>query len=224
MISIIVPVLNEAKHLGPFLDELKSQAGNYEVILADGGSEDATIEICRGRAKITVSSAGRGIQMNAGAAKAKGDIFLFLHCDTRLPSEGLILIKQAMRDPATAGGGFIHRFDQDNWFNKFISLSANIRSRRWGLLFGDQAIFTRREVFEELGGYPEIPLFEDWSFSAKMHNVGKIALIQKPITTSGRRIEVWGKWRCFLLWWGLSALYAVGLPPEKLARFYRHVR
>ena len=104
VISIIVPVLNEAKNLGPFLDDLKSQAGNYEVILADGGSEDATIEIGRARAKIISSSVGRGIQMNAGAARAKGDIFLFLHCDTRLPFEGLNLIEQAMRDPAAAGG------------------------------------------------------------------------------------------------------------------------
>ena len=224
MISIIVPVLNEAERLGPFLDDLEAQAGDWEIILADGGSEDATLEIARDRARIAASPPGRALQMNVRAAGAKGDILLFLHCDTRLPPGGLGLIEEAMRDPAAAGGGFIHRFDRDDRFSRFISLSANTRSRRWRLLFGDQAIFARRKVFEELGGYPEVPLFEDWGFSARMREAGEIALIEEPITTSGRRIEVWGKWRCFYLWLGLSVLYALGVPPEKLARCYGHVR
>ena len=224
MISVIVPALNEAERLGPFLDALESQAGDREVIVSDGGSRDGTPDIARRRARLVTSPPGRAAQMNAGAAAARGDVFLFLHCDTTLPPGGLLLIEEAMRNPGAAGGGFTHRFDRDDWFSGFISRSANLRARRWNLLFGDQAIFVRREVFGKLGGYAEMPLFEDWDFSKRMREAGEVALIAAPITTSGRRIEAWGRWKCFAVWWGLSILYALGVPAGRLARFYEHVR
>jgi rSAM/selenodomain-associated transferase 2 len=224
MISIVVPALNEAEGLGGFLDSLESQPEDREVIVSDGGSRDGTAEIAEGRARLVTAPPGRASQMNAGAAAAKGEIILFLHCDTLLPPGALALIEEAMRDPGAAGGGFTHRFDRDDRFSRFISLSANIRSRVWKLFFGDQAIFVRRDVFEKMGGFPALPLFEDWDFSARLRGEGNIVLIEQPITTSGRRIEVWGKWRCFYIWWGLSILYALGVSPERLAWFYGHVR
>ncbi len=224
MISIIVPVLNEAPLLGPFFEDLEVQEGDRELIIADGGSRDATVAIAAGRGRVVSSPPGRGRQMNAGAGAAAGEVLLFLHCDTRLPPGGLQKIEDAMRDPRIAGGGFVHRFDLDDWFARFISFSANTRSRRYRLFFGDQAIFVRREVFERMGGYAETPIFEDWDLSARMRREGALALIENPITTSGRRIEVWGKWKCFVIWWGLSILYALGVPAERLTRFYQHVR
>lgn len=224
MISIVVPVLNEAERLGVFLDSLESQPGEPEVIVSDGGSRDGTAEIAGRSARLVSAPPGRASQMNAGAAAAKGEIILFLHCDTLLPPGALALIEEAMRDTAAVGGGFTHRFDRSDRFSRFISLSANVRSRVWKLFFGDQAIFVRRDVFENMGGYPALPLFEDWDFSARLRGAGNVVLIESPITTSGRRIEVWGKWRCFYLWWGLSILYALGVPPERLARFYGNVR
>ncbi len=225
MISIIVPVLNEAERLEAFFERLGLQSGEREVILADGGSRDASEGIAAGRARWVSAPPGRALQMNAGAAAAGGDILLFLHCDTALPPGGLEMIEEAMRDENTAGGGFAHRFDRDDRFSRFISLTANTRARRWKLYFGDQAIFVRRRVFERLGGYAEMPLFEDWDLSARMRNTGgNIALIEAPITTSGRRIEVWGKRKCFAVWWGLSILYALGVRVERLARYYEHIR
>lgn len=224
MISIIVPVLNEAPRLDPFFAGLEIQEGDRELILADGGSRDATPEIAAGRARVVSSPPGRARQMNAGAEEAAGEILLFLHCDTELPPGGLRKIAEVMRDPNVAGGGFIHRFDLDDWFSRFISRSANVRSKRYRLFFGDQAIFIRREVFERMGGYAEMPLFEDWDLSMRMRREGAVALIEDPITTSGRRIEAWGRWKCFAVWWGLSILYALGVPAGRLARFYEHVR
>ena len=224
MISIVVPVLNEAPRLDSFFEDLEAQEGERELIIADGGSTDATVEIAAGRGRVVSSSPGRARQMNAGAGVAQGEILLFLHSDTRLPPGGLRKITEVMRDPCIAGGGFVHRFDTDDWFARFISRSANRRSRRNRLFFGDQAIFIRRGVFERLGGYTDTPLFEDWDLSVRMRQEGSIALIEDPITTSSRRIEVWGRWKCFFIWWGLSLLYALGVPAGRLARFYEHVR
>jgi rSAM/selenodomain-associated transferase 2 len=229
MISIIIPVLNEAEGIGSFLDALKAQPGDFEIIVADGGSQDATTRIAAEKARLITSPPGRAAQMNQGVAVARGDILLFLHSDTVLPPGALSMIKEALREPEagkpeTIGGGFTHRFDRGDLFSRFISFSANTRSRWTNLLFGDQAIFVRREVFEKLGGYADMPLFEDWDFSERMREAGAVAIIQVPVTTSGRRIEVWGKWRCFAIWWGLSILYWSGVPAEKLVRFYENVR
>jgi len=224
MISVVVPVLNEAERLGPLFDALEAQATPCEIIVADGGSRDGTAELARRRARVVSAPPGRASQMNAGAAAARGDVLLFLHCDTRLPPGALRAIGDAAALPGAAGGGFIHRFDRDDWFARFISFSANARSRMTKLFFGDQAIFVRKEVFERMGGYAEMPLFEDWDLSARLRREGRVVIIETPIVTSARRIEVWGKKKCFTVWWGLSILYTLGVPAERLARFYGHVR
>jgi GT2 family glycosyltransferase len=162
--------------------------------------------------------------MNAGAALARGEILLFLHCDTWLPEGALALIAGALRDPAVVGGGFLHRFDRAGWFSRFISWSANTRTRLWRTFFGDQAIFVRRSVFERIGGYADLPLFEDWELCTRLKREGRMALLRAPVRTSARRIEAWGKWKCFKLWWGLSLLYALGVPARRLARLYPDVR
>lgn len=224
MISIVAPVLNEAPRLPALLDMLEAQPGEKQIILADGGSADGTRDAAEGRALVARSAPGRARQMNAGAARARGETILFLHCDTRLPEGALEEIEALMRAGEVAGGGFLHAFDRGDRFSRFVSFGANARTRLLKIFLGDQAIFVRREVFERMGGYADVPVFEDWEFSRRMRAFGRVAVIGRRVVTSGRRIDVWGKPRCLLLWWGLSLLYALGVPPEKLARRYPHVR
>ena len=224
MISVVIPVLNEAVRLEGLLDALEAQEGEAELIVVDGGSRDATLSLAGGRARLLTAPPGRAGQMNAGATAASGEILLFLHSDTRLPAGAFGLIEEAMRDPGAVGGGFLHRFDRDDWFSRFISLSANTRTRLCRLFFGDQAIFVRREVFERLGGYADMPLFEDWDFTARLRKEGRVVFIRRPIETSGRRIDAWGKRKAFAIWWGFSILYALGVSPERLARYYGDIR
>lgn len=224
MISIVIPVLNERERLGALLGELERLEGGREVIVADGGSRDGTPGAAAPPARLAASPPGRARQMNAGAALARGEILLFLHCDTRLPPGALALVEEALRDPAFVGGGFRHRFDREDRFSRFISWSANTRTRLWRTFFGDQAIFVRRSVFERIGGYAGLPLFEDWELCTRLKREGRLACIPAPAVTSARRIGAWGKWRCFGLWWGLSLLYALGVPAGRLARFYGDVR
>ena len=224
MISIVVPVLNEAPRLPAMLDMLDAQTGEKQIILADGGSADNTRVVAEGRALIVESQPGRARQMNAGAAHAEGETILFLHCDTRLPPGALREIEDVMRAGDAAGGGFLHGFDRDDRFSRFISFSANTRTKTAKLFFGDQCIFIRREVFERMGGYADMPLFEDWDLSRRMREFGRTAIIETPVVTSGRRIDVWGKPKCLIIWWGLSILYALGVSAERLSRYYAHVR
>lgn len=224
MISIVVPVLNEAPQLAGLGAHLAVLEGDFEVIFADGGSRDGTLGMASQWGRVVDATAGRASQMNAGAAGARGSVILFLHCDTRLPAEALQKIASALKDENIVGGAFVHQFDRRDWFARFISLSANIRAKLFHLFFGDQAIFIRREVFERVGGYADMPLFEDWELSDRMRRAGQVVLLEDPITTSARRIEVWGKWKCFVIWWGLSILYTLGVSAERLSRFYQHVR
>ena len=224
MISIVVPVLNEAPRLPAMFDMLDAQPGEKQVILADGGSADDTRAVADGRALIVESEPGRARQMNAGAALAEGETILFLHCDTELPPGAFREIAYVMRGGDVAGGGFLHSFDREDRFSRFISFSANMRAKIAKRFLGDQCIFIRREAFERMGGYADMPLFEDWDLSRRMRKFGRTAVIETPVVTSGRRIDVWGKPKCLIIWWGLSILFALGVSAERLARYYAHVR
>lgn len=224
MISIVVPVLNEAPRLSPMFDMLDAQPGEKQIILADGGSTDGTRAVAGERALIVESEPGRARQMNAGAALAEGETILFLHCDTKLPPGAFRDIEDVMRADDVAGGGFLHSFDREDSFSRFISFSANARAKIAKRFLGDQCIFIRREVFERMGGYADMPLFEDWDLSRRMRAFGRAAVIETPVVTSGRRIDVWGKPKCLIIWWGLSILFALGVSAERLARYYAHVR
>ena len=224
MISIVVPVLNEAPRLPTMFDMLDAQSGEKQIILADGGSADDTRGVTGERAQIVESEPGRARQMNAGAALAQGETLLFLHCDTKLPTGALREIEDIMRPGDVTGGAFLHSFDCEDRFSRFISFSANTRAKTAKLFFGDQCIFIRREVFERMGGYADMPLFEDWDMSRRMRAYGRVAVIETPVVTSGRRIEAWGKPKCLVIWWGLSILFALGVSADRLARYYAHVR
>ena len=224
MISIIVPILNEASNIKTCIEKINKLKGEKEIIFVDGGSKDNPKKIIGNHAKYISEKSGRAKQMNTGAFFSKGEILLFLHCDTTLPSNSLENIKDVLKENQIIGGGFLHSFDTKNYFCKMISLSANIRTFTSHIFFGDQGIFVRKSVFCSMNGYKDLPLFEDWDFSSRMKKYGKTKIVKKKISTSPRRIEHWGKIKTLYIWWGLSILYLIGFSEKKLAKFYEDIR
>ncbi|HBO68804.1 MAG TPA: glycosyl transferase [Deltaproteobacteria bacterium] len=226
-ISVIIPALNEN---GAILAAIRSAraAGAGEVIVADGGSTDGTVEAARSHADRVISSPpGRGRQMNAGARVSGGKILLFLHADTTLPESSLAGVLRALSREEVVGGAFRVRLgvSADAPFARRIALRITggmigIRSRLFRSFTGDQAIFLRREAFVRIGGYPEIPLMEDVELSRRMTLAGKTVLLPCRLTTSARRWEEHGTARTILRMWRLRIAYRLGMPPERCAEIY----
>ena len=192
------------------------------MILVDGGSDDATIQVAArfSAVRLLASPRGRARQMNAGARAARGDILLFLHADTRLPEGGLGAVSAALDDARVVGGRFDVRFDSPRPVLRMIAFFMNLRSRASGISTGDQAIFVRREVFETMGGYPDMPLMEDIELSRRLKRRGRLAALPSRVTTSARKWEREGALRTMALMWALRFLYMVGVSPARLHRWY----
>lgn len=191
MITAIIPTLDEADGLADSVGSLRS-AGLAEIIVVDGGSSDGTPQIAQDLGcKLLVGKKGRAAQMNEGAAEATGEVLLFLHGDTAVPVKTLQRLRSRMEaDPSTVGGGFLRYFENGGWFLRVTCWLAGWRSRWWGLFLGDQGIFVRREIFEELGGFNEsLPYGEDVDFSIRLREKGKTATIGPAVSSSARRFE-----------------------------------
>lgn len=221
-LSIIVPTLNEAACIAATLDGLAPlRARGHEVVVVDGGSEDDTTALARTRVDLVLAAPrGRALQMNAGAAKARGAVLLFLHADTVLPAQADRLVTQALERGAL-WGRFDVRIKGRQWLFLVIAALMNQRSRFTGIATGDQAIFVRREVFEHLGGFAAQPLMEDIELSRRLRAQGRPACLREPVLTSGRRWEAQGVWRTVLLMWRLRWRYWRGVPADELAKAYR---
>jgi rSAM/selenodomain-associated transferase 2 len=219
LISIIIPTLNEEKMIGDLAASIAGLPGNFEVIVADGGSTDRTVELAEECGwRVIVASRGRGPQMNAGAGVASGDTLLFLHADTRLPRETFRLIDAALQDSRVSGGNFGLLFDGG-------TRAANILSKIYpwlrfgGMCYGDSAIFIRRNIFETLGGYRDYPIFEDLDLYRRLNRAGKFKKLKATAVTSSRRFE--GRFiRTFALWSILQVLFWLGVDPRQLSRLY----
>jgi rSAM/selenodomain-associated transferase 2 len=226
-LSVIVPVLNEEKRIGQHLSRLVATPGIDEVIVTDGGSTDRTAALAgavRG-VRMVDAPCGRGPQLNAGAQVATGDVLWFVHADGVLPDDGPAMIDDALRDRAVAGGAFRVRTEADGtggWPARFLWL-ADVRSRYSGLPYGDQAMFVRRDVFEALGGFAAMPLFEDLEFSRRLRRAGRVRVLRAEVRVSGRRFMT-RPFASAMLMAGLPVLYRIGVPPVALARLYGHVR
>jgi rSAM/selenodomain-associated transferase 2 len=219
-LSIVVPVLNEEAELGETLRRTRDPSVR-ERIVVDGGSTDGTRAIAASRADAVLDSPrGRARQMNVGAAAATGDVLLFLHGDTWLPEGFGAAVVEAVHGGAV-GGRFDVTLRGPHAFLPVVAALINLRSRLSGISTGDQALFVRRDVFDALGGFPEIPLMEDVAFSRSLKRAGKIAALRERVGTSGRRWEERGVARTIVLMWGLRFAYALGVPPDRLARRYR---
>ena len=223
-ISVIVPVLNEEKTIASALRALL-QLSPHEIIVVDGGSGDRTAEICRSLSiKILSWERGRARQMNFGARRATGDVLLFLHADTRLPKTAFADIATALGDPRCLGGRFDVELEGSHPMLKIVGALINYRSRATKIGTGDQAIFVRREAFERIGGYPDIPLMEDVALCRALKRLGGVACLRTRVMTSARRWESDGVWRTILRMWTLKILYLAGVSPARLKQFYADTR
>jgi rSAM/selenodomain-associated transferase 2 len=223
-LSIIMPVLDEGDRIAGALDALAElRALGVEVIVVDGGSQDATVQRARLRADQVLSAPrGRGVQMNAGAAKASGDVLLFLHADTRLPAEAERLVLDGLARSGRSWGRFDVTIEGRPAMLRLVAVTMNLRSRLTDIATGDQAIFVKRDVFLAAGGYPAIPLMEDIALSKRLKRTGRPLCIRERVTTSGRRWETDGVFHTILLMWRLRLAYFLGADPARLARRYRY--
>jgi rSAM/selenodomain-associated transferase 2 len=221
-LSIIVPVLDEGEGIAASLDALaRMRALGTEIIVVDGGSRDATIQRARLRADRVISAPrGRALQMNAGAAKAAGDVLLFLHADTRLPADADHVVLKGLERSGRAWGRFNVRIDGRSPLLFVVGWLMNIRSQLTGIATGDQAIFVRRDAFNEVGGFDEIPLMEDIALCKRLKRVSRPLCLSDRAVTSGRRWDQHGVFPTILLMWRLRLAYFFGADPKELAQQY----
>lgn len=219
-IAVVIPTLNEAASIAATLGPALAEAD--EVVVADGGSGDATREIAAAAgAKVLSVTGGRAAQQNAGAAAATADALLFLHADTRLPTGWAAAVRAALADPDTALGAFRLAIEGATPSERLMAAGANARSRGWGVPYGDQALFLRRSTFDALGGFAPLPIMEDWELARRTRRLGRIHLLDAAVVTSPRRWRKLGAWRT----WGRNQLmligWRLGIAPDRLAAYYR---
>lgn len=223
--SIIIPVLNEAGRIGGTLAGIRAIAGGQdaEIIVVDGDPEGGTLRALTDDAvQKLLSGKGRGRQLNRGAEVASGEVLVFLHADTVLPSEALGRIEAVLGDGTVAGGAFDLQIDSPRRVFRLIEAVASLRSRLTRIPYGDQAIFLRRDRFLALGGFGELPIMEDVDFMRRLKSAGgRIEILKARVTTSARRWEAEGALCTTLRNWTLVTLFLIGVDAGRLARWYR---
>ena len=223
-ISVVMPVYGEAGIINSAIAALKNTAGGaaLEIIVVDGGPGALTLNSIEDASVLKLASAaGRAKQMNTGAAKASGEVLLFLHADTKIPAGAFADIELALSDGSTKAGAFRLAIDTNKIFLKFIAFTANVRTKLFRIPYGDQAIFFTRKYFNEIGGYKDIPLMEDVEIMRRVRKRGdKIAVAGSAALTSARRWEKEGVLQATLRNKAIKLLYNLGVRPEKLTRYY----
>jgi rSAM/selenodomain-associated transferase 2 len=219
-ISVIIPALNEAKTIGNTIEAAKHP--DSEILVVDGGSRDDTVHVAISTgATVVHSPPGRARQQNRGSALAEGRVLLFLHADTRLPSDYPACIFEALMDPGNAAGAFRFKTDMDHPFMKLVEAVTFIRSRLLQLPYGDQALFVRKSLFQKIGGFPEVPVAEEIPLLKQLGKHGRIRTLRTEAVTSARR---WRRLGMVQTTW-INQLILIGLglhiSPETLARLYR---
>jgi len=224
MISIIIPIYNEAqilKESGKYFKELDQSS---ELIFVDGGSDDESIMYAAEYGKVIFSEKSRSFQMNKGAKEATQNILLFLHVDTKIEIPLLKKIEQIIHEDGFIGGCFSQVIDQPGLLYKWIAFTGNIRAKLSKIFYGDQGIFVRRDIFEDLGGFPPVQFGEDVYFSKKLRKAGQVDIFGDPIFCSPRR---WKRQGLFKTYW-TNLRVNLGLmfnqDPTQLAKQYRDVR
>ena len=223
--SIIVPVLNEAEKIEGLINSLQKLDGDKEIIISDGGSTDETLEKLKSFDNIIVihAKSGRAFQMNEGADVSTGNILWFLHADSLVSTSSLNDIEQAISEGAVGGFFRLYFYDVDDKFMKFIERTSHTRAKNFCLIFGDQGLFLKREVFFELGGFADVALMEDWEISRRLrgfHKQGLIRTLNTLIGTSARRYVKNGRLRTWLKMNIVKALYILGVKTEILRLIY----
>jgi rSAM/selenodomain-associated transferase 2 len=222
-ISVIVPALNEAVGIMTMLQTLQDmRRRGIELIVVDGGSTDDTVTVCTPLAdRVIIAATGRASQMQAGAAMARGSVLWFLHADSTVPRDADTTIAAALGSGARQWGRFDVGFTQSGLLLGVVAFLMNLRSRLTGIATGDQGIFVTRELFERIGGYPQIPLMEDIALSRLLKRQSQPVCLHDRLVTSARRWQAHGTLRTILVMWLLRLAYFLGASPARLAQFYR---
>lgn len=224
LISVIIPVLNEEKLIKNSIESVR-HLNPLEIIVVDGGSTDETCYLAQScGAKIVKSAKGRGIQLQAGAAEAKGEILFFIHADAHISDELRSIHLESAINEGYAGGFISLKFNEQSPSISLVELFANLRSRLFQLPYGDQAIFIKRDIFEELGGFKEYPFLEDLDFVIRLKKIGKLKYLPFNVTVSARRLKkgyplspiVVSLRNVFI-----AILFRLGVSPNKLIRLYK---
>jgi len=217
---VVIPAINEAEHIGRSV-QYAWRADPAEVIVADGGSSDRTCEIAADAGAVVIrTDRGRAVQQNCGARAATGNVLLFLHADNRLAPDGVEQVISALADASVLGGAFRQRIEAPGLAYRLLERGNALRVRCWGLPYGDQGIFMRREIFEQLGGFPEVRLMEDLLLMRLLRPRAWPVLLPGPLHVSPRRWQRHGVIRQTLRNWRLLAAEAFGVSPDRLADSY----
>ncbi len=220
-ISVIMPTLNEFANLAARAHDFDAQSDPWEWIVADGGSSDGTAARAAALgARVVTSAPGRGLQLDTGTRVASGEIVLFLHADTALPHGAFDAIRSLLGKAEIVGGNFALRFDERTTVARIFETIYRLRQRAFGTYFGDSAIFTRRAVYDAIGGFGEAPIMEDYAFSVAMREHGRVVRLPLAVITSARRYQR-RPIRTLWTWISIMTLYRLGVAPGLLARFYR---
>ena len=228
MISIVIPTYNESREIGITLTRLyENISPDDEVIVVDGFSEDDTKKIVSSfhPVKLFTSQKGRAIQMNLGAEKASNEYILFLHADTLVNAICISKLKNEITSNGVEWGWFSIKLNSPRLIFRIIETGANLRASLTRTPLGDHGIFVRKDIFDKVGGFPEIQLMEDIEFVRKIKIISKKGIkIKTPVQTSVRRFEKSGILKTFFIMWFLRILYYLGASSENLARYYRNIR
>jgi rSAM/selenodomain-associated transferase 2 len=222
-VSVIVPVLNEATLIGDFLRTIRTLARELEIIVVDGGSTDETVSISRPLSdKTIVAPRGRALQMNAGAALARGEILWFLHADSTAPANAIQEMRVALADPRKAGGCFRLRYPRPHLIYRVSDSLGNLGVKVFGFALGDHGIFCRRSAFFRIGGYRNVPILEDAElYRALRSRVGQMTQLHETIASDPRTFERWGRFRTTAVYFVILVLYVARVPIARLNRIYR---
>jgi len=232
-IAVVIPALQEASciaaaihsaqvHSAQVSAENAVQGSEVEIIVADGGSRDGTSERARlAGARVVPSEPGRACQLAAGLRASRAPVVLFLHADTRLPAGWDTAVREALADPAVAGGAFGLRFDERRLSLRLVEWGVRLRLAVARLPYGDQAIFARRTVLDALGGIPQQPIMEDLDLVRGIRRQGRLALLRPRVVTSGRRYRQRGVWRTVLRNGAALLAFGLGLDRQRVAAWYR---
>lgn len=228
-VSVVVPAFREERVVAPALRALRD-LGPDEIFLVDASDDDGrTLANARAVAdephpvpvQVLRAPRGRAAQQNAGAARARGEILLFLHADCRLPTGAIRHLRAfRARHPKIHAGCFNARVDDPDPRFRLVDAAARLRAGLLGVPYGDQAIWVARDVFQSLGGFPPVPFMEDVLLSLRLRTLGRVAVLAPVLAVSPRRWRARGLLRQTLLNWTLTALAALGVPPENLAPHY----
>lgn len=220
LVSVIVPACRETVHLVRLLQSLENEKDVEVIVAIPAGDEESAKSAAPFGVKIVKGEKGRGAQMNLGASEAKANNLLFCHADTLLPEDWKETVINILERESVAGGGFKFSIDSPLLKYRLIAAGTNVRAAIFGLVYGDQALFTRRDTYRLAGGFRPLPVMEDVDFVRRLRRIGKIVIVNKYIKTSPRRWEKDGAFYRTLRNVIMIFLYLLGVPPERLARFY----